>query len=94
MMVEIAVFGSDAKRAAEKLGVTVGGDWANRPSVAIEDVAALLQLGLEFVEGADHRRPRPASPGGAGRARLTAEHQQAGWARPTDRGGRPASDGL
>jgi hypothetical protein len=30
--------------------VTVGGDWANRPSVAIEDAAAVPQLGLELVE--------------------------------------------
>jgi hypothetical protein len=49
-LVEIAAFGADAKRAAEKLGVTVGGHRANRPGGATEDAAAVPQLGLELVE--------------------------------------------
>jgi hypothetical protein len=116
-LVEIAAFGADAKRAAEKLGVTVSGDWANRPSVAIEDAAAVPQLGLELVEEQfarhiewqeqQHRLvaaareaafhvthdPDPQVQAVAGRG-WRPSVSGPGRARSTDRGGRPASDGL
>jgi hypothetical protein len=81
-LVEIVVFGADAKRAAEKLGLTVGGEWPSGRAWRSRMPPRCCRLGLELVEEqVIHDRDPQAQA--VGRARLAAQRQQA-WAGEVD----------